>query len=168
MGTMASQITSLTIVYSTVYSGVDQRKHQSFASLSFVRGIHRWPVTRKMFPLDDIIMQLHFHIHIKVFMWHERILVTYFLSCWPQVGPMSAPWTLLSGTRMLTPLCRASISTLILGVWGARKTTIECTVVRLWNEMQPTGSRVCARSLGRWQKVSPGTQFGRTYEGKGV
>ena len=41
MGVMASQITSLTIVYSTVYSGADQRKHQSSASLAFVRGIHR-------------------------------------------------------------------------------------------------------------------------------
>ena len=41
MNTMASQITSLTIVYSTVYSGADQRKHQSSASLAFVRGIHR-------------------------------------------------------------------------------------------------------------------------------
>ena len=59
MGAMASQITSLTIIiiHSTVYSG-DQRKHQSSASLAFVRGIHRWPVnsphkwpvTRKMFP----------------------------------------------------------------------------------------------------------------------
>ena len=43
MRTMASQITSLTIIYSTVYSGADQRKHQSSASLAFVRGIHRWP-----------------------------------------------------------------------------------------------------------------------------
>ena len=58
MGTIASQITSLTIVYSTVYSDADQRKYQSSASLAFVRGIHRrpvnsphkWPVTRKMFP----------------------------------------------------------------------------------------------------------------------
>ena len=41
MGAMASQITSLTIVFSTVYSGADQRKHQSSASLAFVRGIHR-------------------------------------------------------------------------------------------------------------------------------
>ena len=41
MGTMTSQITSLTIVYSTVCSGADQRKHQSSASLAFVRGIHR-------------------------------------------------------------------------------------------------------------------------------
>ena len=44
MGTMASQTTSLTIVYSTVYSGADQRKRQSSASLAFVRGIHRLPV----------------------------------------------------------------------------------------------------------------------------
>ena len=65
MGAMASQITSLTIVYSTVYSDAYQRKHQSSASLAFVWGIHRgpvnsphkWPVTRKMFPFDDIIMR---------------------------------------------------------------------------------------------------------------
>ena len=41
MGAIASQITTLTVVYSTVYSGADQRKHQSSASLAFVRGIHR-------------------------------------------------------------------------------------------------------------------------------
>ena len=41
MGGVASQITSLTIVYSTVYWDADQRKHQSSASLAFVRGIHR-------------------------------------------------------------------------------------------------------------------------------
>ena len=44
MSEMASYITSLTIVYSTFYSGADQRKHQSSASLAFVWGIHRWPV----------------------------------------------------------------------------------------------------------------------------
>ena len=44
MGTMASQITSLTMVYSTVHSGADQRKHQISASLALVRGSHRWPV----------------------------------------------------------------------------------------------------------------------------
>ena len=44
MGAISSQITSLTIVCSTLYSGVDQRKHQSSASLAFVRGIHRSPV----------------------------------------------------------------------------------------------------------------------------
>ena len=64
MGMIESQITSLTIAYSTVYSDAEQRKHQSSAPLAFVRGIHRgpvnsphkWPVTRKMFPLDDVIM----------------------------------------------------------------------------------------------------------------
>ena len=64
MSAMASQITSLPIVYSTVYSGEDQRKHQSPVSLAFVRGIHRWlvnsphkgPVTRKLFPFDDVII----------------------------------------------------------------------------------------------------------------
>ena len=67
MGAMASQITSFTIVYSTFYSGSDQRKHQSSALLAFVWEIHRWPVnsrhkwpvTRKMFPFDDVIMFTH-------------------------------------------------------------------------------------------------------------
>ena len=44
MDAIASQITSLTIVYSTVYSNADQSKHQTSASLAFVRGMHRWPV----------------------------------------------------------------------------------------------------------------------------
>ena len=64
MSTIASHITSLTIVYPIVNSGADQRKHQSSASLAFVWGIHRWPVnsphkrpvTRKMFPFDDVTM----------------------------------------------------------------------------------------------------------------
>ena len=87
---LASQITSLTVVYSIVYSGVNQRKHQSSASLAFVREIHRgpvnfphkWPVTRKMFPFDDVIMctikcvcpalyrrtqpQLRYYLHVCV------------------------------------------------------------------------------------------------------
>ena len=64
MGAMASQITSLTIVYSNVYLGI------SSASLAFVRGIrrspvnspHKWPVMRKMFPFDDVIMSFTYHI----------------------------------------------------------------------------------------------------------
>ena len=64
MGMMAFQITSFTIVHSTVYSDADQRKHQSSASLAFVCGIHRGqvnsphkgPVTRKIFPFDDVII----------------------------------------------------------------------------------------------------------------
>ena len=64
MSAMASKITGVTLFYSTVYSGTDQRKHQSSASLASVQGIHRWPVnsphkwpvTRKMFPFDDVIL----------------------------------------------------------------------------------------------------------------
>ena len=78
MDAIVSQITNLTIVYSIVYSDADQRKQQSSASLAFVRGIHRrsvksphkWAVTRKMFPFDDVIMECmaivngHKHSHV--------------------------------------------------------------------------------------------------------
>ena len=70
MSAMASQITGVSNVYSTACSGTDQRKHQSSASLDFVRGIHRWPVNSlhkgpvkrkcfhlmKIFPCHDVIM----------------------------------------------------------------------------------------------------------------
>ena len=64
MSIVASQITGVSIVCSTVVSGADQRKHQSSTSLAFMWGIHRWPVnslhkgpvTWKMFPFDDVIM----------------------------------------------------------------------------------------------------------------
>ena len=64
MSAMTSPITSLTIVYSTIYAGASKKKCQSSASLAFVRDIHRWtvnsphkgPVTRKMFEFDDVIM----------------------------------------------------------------------------------------------------------------
>ena len=83
MTTMASQITSLAVVYSIVYSGADQRKHQSSASLAFVRGIHRdrgIPRTKDQlrenvsiwwrhheiqnsFPWHDVIMDIRYRIH---------------------------------------------------------------------------------------------------------
>ena len=92
MGAMASQITSLTTVYSTVYSGAHQRKHQSSASLAFVRGIHRWPVnslhkwpvTRKMFEFDDVIMSswnkmatMSQTIPSRTFFWVKVSTITY-------------------------------------------------------------------------------------------
>ena len=75
MSVMASQITGLAIVCLTVYSGTDERKQHSPASLAFVRGIHRWPVnsphkgpvTRKIFPFDDVIM------------WLENIWILYLI-----------------------------------------------------------------------------------------
>ena len=116
MDTIASQITSLSIVCSTVHSGAGQSKHQSSASLVFVRGIrrgpgnspHKEPVTRKMFPFDDVIMTgtqytrtrnkllincgcvwLIIHINIlwiyinKQLSWHTRLKVHLNkLMCW--------------------------------------------------------------------------------------
>ena len=81
MGQIASQITSLTIVCSIVYFSTDQRKYQSSVSLAFVRGIHRGPVnsphkgpvTRKMFPFDDVIMTAASYWYGK--MWHNVLYV---------------------------------------------------------------------------------------------
>ena len=75
-------ITSLTILYSTVYSGADQRKHHSSASLVIVRGMHRWPVnsphkwpvTRKIFPFDDVIM-IYVDMVVRVGV-HSRLCVS--------------------------------------------------------------------------------------------
>ena len=75
MSAMVSQITGLTSVYSTVSSGTGQRKHQSSASLAFVREIHWWPVnsphkgpvTRKMFPFPDVIMVWDHHVPTPIF-----------------------------------------------------------------------------------------------------
>ena len=84
MGTMTSQITSLTIVYSSVYSGADQRKHQSSASLAFERGIHRgpvnsprkWPVTQKMCPFDDVIMEgKNIKATVIIIHWQYRVFI---------------------------------------------------------------------------------------------
>ena len=68
MGAITTQITSL-----TVYCDADQGKHESSASLAFVWGIHRgpvdslhkWPVTQKMFPFDDIMNYKHWFC-----IWH--------------------------------------------------------------------------------------------------
>ena len=83
MSEMASQITSVTIVYSTVYSGTDQIKHQSSASPAFVREFtgdcvnspHKGPVTRKMFPFGDDILEPYLNVFSVIWnMYIERIL----------------------------------------------------------------------------------------------
>ena len=123
---MASQITSLTIVYSTVYSGADQRKQQSLASLAFVRGIHRWPVnsppkgpvTQKIFPFDDVIMYRH-HFNIATTLsktlneqggWVTGIHLT--STHWP-LGNLEAVFKLqFSIFFSLTGICRSYDNTL--------------------------------------------------------
>ena len=84
MGAMASQITSLTIVYSILYSDAYQRNHQSGASLACVQGIHRgpvnsphkWPVTRKMFPFHDVIMLVPVLLAITECLMHVVVLLS--------------------------------------------------------------------------------------------
>ena len=85
MGTAASQVTSLTFVYITVYSDADQSKHQISASLAFVWGIHqgpvnsphKWPVMREMFPFDDVIMikWKHFPLYCPFVQGNHRSLL---------------------------------------------------------------------------------------------
>ena len=65
---MASQIFGVSIVCSTVCSDADQRKHQSSASLVFVKGIHRWPVD---FPHKQAVTR-----RLMTFSWAGPILST--------------------------------------------------------------------------------------------
>ena len=116
MGPMASQITRLTIVYSAVYSGADKRTHQSSASLAFVGGIHRspvnslhkWPVTLKMFPFDDVIM--HYwtlktsKLCIADFLWQELSMTCGFAPQRASNAKSSAmPWPPLLSFLQIDP-----------------------------------------------------------------
>ena len=102
MSAMASQITSLVIVYSTVYSSADQRKHEISASPAFVQEIHRWPVNSphkgpvmtKMFPfwwrhhgcdMDlDILVSCHDILQTEVDapgQWYRKNINCHWLPC---------------------------------------------------------------------------------------
>ena len=117
MSAMASQITSLTIVYATIYLGADQRKHQSPASLDFVRGIHlwlvisphKWPVTRKMFPFDDVIMVIHvlqreFPIHFGTLSVSIETELDVFLSRLRCYSTFTEAWS--DPARSILPICQ--------------------------------------------------------------
>ena len=77
----AVSVTGVSIVCWIFCSGADQRKHQSSASLAFVRGTHRSPhkgrVTRKMFPFDDAIMSLNFLGELSTFA--ELCILSHFI-----------------------------------------------------------------------------------------
>ena len=95
----------LTIVCSTVYAGTDQRKHQGSASLAFVRGINLWqvnsphkgPVTRKMFPFDDVIMPLRRPQCIdctsrRWYNWTNGNWLIYMSVNWFAIAPENGTW----------------------------------------------------------------------------
>ena len=89
MSAMTSQITSLSTIYSTVYSVADQIKHQSSVSLAFAREIHRWPVTsphkgpvtRKMLPFDDVIMNFESSRYSRLCMVYSICLPCVWNAC---------------------------------------------------------------------------------------
>ena len=90
MNAMASQIAGVPVIYSTVCSRGDQRKHESSASLAFVRGIHRWPVnsphkgsvTRKKFHLMTSLCRYHGRWWFGILMEVSHDKTRQFLSCY--------------------------------------------------------------------------------------
>ena len=125
MRPMASQITSLTVVYTTLYSEEDKRKHQSSASLAFVWGIHRWPVNSphkwsvrwRMLPFDDVIMYVS----------HRRILNSLNLECWSVYMRLryviqwyTIPWatkTLVIVRKVFNPNLQISFMCITYCIW---------------------------------------------------
>ena len=129
----------------------DQRKHQSSASLAFVWGIHRWPVnsphkwpvTRKMFPFDDVIMfsfcsGLINLIYCLAFDWSgELIFVISFVPSVPslvlKIGVESCENSFLSRT-----CCYDDMSvTLCFYPWCTSYTSVKWVINRLVNGFVP-------------------------------
>ena len=76
MGTIVPQITSLIIVYSTIYSGADQRKPPKLrvTGLCVWNSSHKWPVTRKMSSFDDVIMVFARYYVIMEIRWKRKYI----------------------------------------------------------------------------------------------
>ena len=99
MSAVASQITGISTVCSSICSGADQRKHQSSVSLAFMRGIHWWPVdyphrrpvTQKMFPFQDSIMNLKWRrliVAAQSIIWKENHWQLYRCIFWKNMFDM--------------------------------------------------------------------------------
>ena len=109
--------------YSIFYSSADQRKHQRYTSLAFVWGIHRWPVnsphkgpvTRKMFPFDDVIMRT-FEMQL---LQSKKTLNVCFISRGGSGLPSEQPWHNRPKVRKLS-LFTFSFSRPEAGKWLTR------------------------------------------------
>ena len=131
MTTIASQITSLTVVYSIVYSGADQRKHQSSASLAFVRGIHRdrW-IPRTKGQLRGKCF------HLMTSSWHPSKMVI--------CSYLSIPWH------------QYHFSDVIMNVIGSQITSL--TIVYSTAQIKKIKSQLAfVRGIHRWPGNSPHT-----------
>ena len=143
MGTMVSQITSLTIVYSTVHSCADQGKYQSSASLAFVRGIHwwpvnsahKWPVTRQMFPFNDVIMNLVGRLSMSLM---NNLI-------WSQIYSMGLESGLRAGHSMISTPSLPRKLRVFHAVWAL---ALLCTNTKfLWKAVLAQGRRFGHRIL---------------------
>ena len=91
MGAVASQITILSIVCSIVYSDADQRKHQSSATLAFVRGIHR----DRWFPRTNGQLRGKC-FHLMTSSWKSPVSKPSMTTIHDVNSPVTAPWSCFS------------------------------------------------------------------------
>ena len=105
--TMVPQITCVSSVYATLASGADQRKYQSFASLAFVRGIHRWPMNsshKGPVTLENVSIWWCHHVMVMASKTAEGLatVMIYYQStaCCACANLNSLPW------RKWPPFCR--------------------------------------------------------------
>ena len=111
MSTMASQMSSLTIVCSTVYSGVDERKHQSSASLAFVRGI---PRTNG---------QLQHAENVSIW-WRHHVMMTW---CWSKSSSCTTATT-TTIIKIIVVIAKINTSTVIISAGVFISIVFSCAV----------------------------------------
>ena len=118
MSAMASQIICISIVCSSVGSTADQRKHRSFASLAFVRGIHRWPVNS---PHKRPETQKMLTSSCKIWTWYRRIYEVQVL----QLNKNMNSWTVINERSLCNshPRRRTSTGNVHQGVCQSRSIT---------------------------------------------
>ena len=109
MGAMASQVTSVPIVYSTVGPGAEQRIHQSSASLAFVWGIHRWPVNSPhKRPAENVSIWWR---HLDLLLEHVAIVCQIYVPTWDILQGSSrlrdwlSLWRWVPWINHLPPVC---------------------------------------------------------------
>ena len=127
MGAIASQIT---IVYSSVYSDADQRKHESFALLAFVRGIHRWPVNS---PHKGLVTRKCSQLMTSS--WWQR-------SSWPRVGDGRGLPLIIVPDIMAPDRFRQILETILLP-----RHFVKYDDVIKWKHFPPTG-HLCGEFTG--------------------
>ena len=194
MGAIESHITSLTIVSSTVYSKADQRKHQSSASLALVRGIHRWPVnsphkwpvTRKMFPFDDVIMNTRSCAIFQDLGGHnetccliiENVLNIFYdgrkfeeniLNCVVSTVPAGCPALWYAGTSTdAGPLFTKRTDVLLQDLAKSRSREIGCfndhIALIFDRHLHSTAADVPAKFQSDWQSLIPNLAASRLHE----